>query len=59
MGEITSLIKQRLSIYNIFMLYDDIEMGKMKVNADFHLQNKKIEFLFKILNEKDTVLLQN
>lgn len=53
MGEITELIKQRLSFFNIFMLYDEIEMNRVQLNADMHLQNKKLEFLFSTLQDRD------
>jgi len=53
MGEITELIRQRLSFFNLFMLYDEIEMSRVQLNADMHLQNEKLEFLFKTLSERD------
>ena len=35
------------------MLYDEIEMSRVQLNADMHLQNEKLEFLFKTLSERD------
>ena len=51
LSQITELIKSRLSFFNIFMLYEDIEMSKVKINAEMNLQNEKLEFLFRTLSK--------
>ena len=46
------MIKKRLSLFSIFMLQDNFELNTVKMKAEMHIQNEKLEFLFKTLAER-------
>ena len=50
--KIGSLVKKRLSLYSLFMLQDNFELNTVKMKAEMHIQNEKLEFLFKTLAER-------
>lgn len=52
MDRIGTLIKKRLSLYSLFMLQDEFELNTVKMKAEMHIQNEKLEFLFKTLAER-------
>lgn len=52
LAEIGQLIKKRLSLYSLFMLQDNFELTTLKMKAEMHIQNEKLEFLFKTLAER-------
>ena len=51
-AKIGTLIKKRLSLYSLFMLQDNFELNTVKMKAEMHIQNEKLEFLFKTLAER-------
>lgn len=52
LGKITELIQNRLSLFKLFMLYDDVELNHVKLKSELYVQNEKLEFLFKTLSER-------
>jgi hypothetical protein len=45
-------IKDRLSFYGLFALHDEVELNTAKMKAEMHIQNEKLEFLFRTLAER-------
>ena len=52
LDKIGTLIKKRLSLFSLFMLQDDFELNTVKMKSEMHIQNEKLEFLFKTLAER-------
>lgn len=48
-GEIIVKIKEKVSIFGIFNLYDEVELIQAELNEDVKLQHHKIEFLERII----------
>jgi hypothetical protein len=48
-GEIIDKIKEKVSIFGIFNLYDEVELIQAELNEDVKLQHHKIEFLERII----------
>lgn len=51
MTNIYELIKSRLSFVKLFNLYDDVEMNQVKVFAEVTIQNEKLNYMYKKMNE--------
>lgn len=52
LDKIGIMIKKRLSLFSLFMLQDNFELNTVKMKAEMHIQNEKLEFLFKTLAER-------
>jgi len=52
LGKIAELIQSRLSLFGLFMLYDEVELSTIGLKAELHLQNEKLEFLFRTLSDR-------
>lgn len=52
LDKIGLMIKKRLSLFSLFMLQDNFELNTVKMKAEMHIQNEKLEFLFKTLAER-------
>ena len=52
LDQIGLLIKKRLTLFSLFMLQDNFELSTVKMKAEMHIQNEKLEFLFKTLAER-------
>lgn len=48
-GEIITKIKEKVSIFGIYNLYDEFELQQAELNEDVKLQHHKIEFLERII----------
>ena len=44
--QILSDLKQRLSLYNVFCVYDEVDHNRAYVYANLSMQNQKIDLLF-------------
>lgn len=51
-GQIAAQIKDRLSFFGLFALQDEVELNNAKMKAEMHIQNEKLEFLFRTLAER-------
>merc|ERR1711924_497924 len=52
LGKIAGLMKDRLSLYGLYALHDEVELNSVKMRSEMHTQNEKLEFLFKTLAER-------
>ena len=52
MDVISAEISSRLSFYGLFALHDEVELSTAKMKAEMHIQNEKLEFLFRTLAER-------
>lgn len=52
LGRIAELMKDRMSLYGLYALHDEVELNAVKMRAEMHIQNEKLEFLFKTLAER-------
>lgn len=53
LAQVSELVRKRLSLVSIFQMYDDIELEHEKMNAELHIQNEKLRFLFNAIAEKE------
>ena len=50
--EIVALIKQRVSIYGVYNLHDEVALNNSQLQAQIDLSNTKLEFLYRLLDKK-------
>jgi hypothetical protein len=50
--EILDLIKNRVSIFSIYKLHDDMEFNEARLRSELKITNAKLEFLFRSLEKK-------
>jgi len=50
--EIANQIQDRLSFFGLYKLQDEVELDTAKMKAEMHIQNEKLEFLFRTLAER-------
>ena len=52
LNEIVALVKQRVSIFGVFNLYDEVYVNNSQLQAQIDLSNTKLEFLYRLLDKK-------
>jgi len=52
-NQVSELVRKRLSLVSIFQMFDDIQLEHEKMNAELHIQNEKLQFLFNTIAEKE------
>lgn len=52
MSDIVSLVKERVSIFGIYNLHDDLEIKHTKLGSDIKTANAKLEFLYRQLDKR-------
>lgn len=52
MSDIVAQIKQRVSIFGIYNLHDDLELKHTKLGAEIKTANAKLEFLYRQLDKR-------
>ena len=52
MSDIVSLVKDRVSIFGIYNLHDDLEIKHTKLGSDIKTANAKLEFLYRQLDKR-------
>lgn len=50
--EIIDLIKDRVSIFGIYKLHDEVHIENSKLGAEIKLANSKLEYLYRQLDKK-------
>ena len=54
LGDIIRRVKERVSIFGVYKLHDDIEMNDVQLRAEIKIQNAKLEFLYQALAKRST-----
>ena len=52
LNEIVALVKQRVSIFGVFNLYDEVYVNNSQLQSQIDLSNTKLEFLYRLLDKK-------
>lgn len=52
LSDIVSLIKERVSIFGIYKLHDDMEESYTELKTDVKIAGKKLEFLYRSLDKE-------
>ena len=52
MSDIVSLVKERVSVFGIYNLHDDLEIKHTKLGSDIKTANAKLEFLYRQLDKR-------
>jgi hypothetical protein len=52
LNDIVKLVKERVSVFGVYNLHDEVQMNNSQLQAQIELSNTKLEFLYRLLDKK-------
>ena len=52
LNEIVQMVKERVSVFGVYNLYDEVDINNQMLQAQIDLSNTKLEFLYRLLDKK-------
>lgn len=52
LNEIIEMVKERVSVFGVYNLYDEVHINNSMLQAQIDLSNTKLEFLYRLLDKK-------